>query len=101
MKKPKLGQIIEVSKMLKRERVQIVGDFTIYRRFMNRKWIEKEIKSVECMVVGIRTLTNGYSEFDGEQRIYEQLEWIKSIVVVRSISSKPFNVPYSEFTKLF
>jgi hypothetical protein len=101
MEKPRLGQIITVSKIYKREKVRLVGDFTFYRKTMNRKWAEKEIKPVECMIIGIRTITNGIGLNSEEGMFYEQLEWIKSIVVVKSLSSKPFNVPYSEFTKLF
>ena len=97
MKKPRLGQMLTVSKKYKRERMRRVGDITNHRIFINRKWVEKEIKPIECLVIGIRTLTNGYSSFDGVAQIYEQLEWIKSLIVVKSLSSKPFNVPYSEF----
>jgi len=99
MIKPRLGQMLTVSKELKRVRRRSIGDIRSYSKFVNRKWEEKHIKPIECMVIGIRTLTNGYSEWNGEQRMYEQLEWIKSLVVVKSLSSKPFNVPYSEFTE--
>ena len=96
MIKPRLGQILTVSKIYKRQRINRRLD-SDWHAFVNRKWEETNIEPTECMIIGIRMLTNGYSEWNGEQRTYEQLEWIKSLVVVKSLSSKPFNVPYSEF----
>jgi hypothetical protein len=97
MKKPRLGQVITVSKRLERKHIRRNIIDNSHKPFINRRWEGRDIKPIECVVIGIRTISNGYQEYDGEQFIYTAMEHIKAIVVVDSLYSKPFNVPYSEF----
>ena len=96
MKKPRLGQMLTVSKELKRENIYMKAERR-YHEYVNRKWVEKKITPVECMIIGVRTMSNGFGSNNEDGMYYKPLEIVKSLIVVKSLNSKPFIAPYSEF----
>lgn len=96
MKTYRLGQKITCSIMYKR-----VSEYRNHPtdelawKIHWKVWIQKAIKKQKVMVIGIRTLSNGVSHWngDGEGVSYEAKEFFKALLVVRTINSKPFLIP--------
>jgi hypothetical protein len=91
----KLGQEIIINSQLKRVseyRRDSLGSFN--RKY--RLWKEVKLKEPQIViVVGIRTLFNGYVDYDPEVgSMFSQDSHIKAILVTGRLSQKPFYVKY-------
>ena len=91
MDKIELGQKLTVSNCL----VRVGKISTEGRRYGKLKtWVAKEFKEPkEVIVVGIRTLSNGFAEYENEIGwLYSQDETFQAVLVVEKLSSKPFYI---------
>jgi len=57
----------------------------------NKFWEKEKIKPKECILIGVRTLSNGVSDYS-EGTYYEPKEYFKAYLVVESLNRKPFFV---------
>jgi len=86
---PQIGQKIIITSYLKR--VKIRGNYHTRTR---KVWQEVKLnKEIEVYVIGLRSLSNGWIDYMGEEgTIYNADNWIKTILVVKNLYSKPFPI---------
>lgn len=88
-----LGKKITVSQYLKR-RSEYRNDDKIneYCRTEFKEWQERPFKEPkEVIVVGVRTLSNGYNIYDREAgNMYQPVTYFSALLVVKNLRSKPF-----------
>ena len=76
------------------EFVNVKAKYTRGRSGRARHWMKQPIDTIRCLVVGVRTLKNGYANHDDSKRY--KIDTYKSFqcaVVVAGMHTKPFNVP--------
>lgn len=94
----KLGDKIIFNKFFERKTTRKpIGETSFIGRF--KQWDIEHLKSPkEGLVIGYRTLSNGYTDFeDGVGTIFEQTESFKAMLVVFSMFKKPILVPIENF----
>jgi len=94
-----LGQRIEVKNRLQRILRQDDTPKHSWERSI-KEWVTKELpKETEVMVVGIRTLSNGTTNWEDEiGNIFTPKEYFRALLVVENMKRKPFyvNIPLSQ-----
>lgn len=82
-----LGQKIIIDHKLKR----VVKPYD-KPRHESKIWEKQKTETKECILIGIRTLSNGVSDYSDGYCTYEPKEYLKAYLVVESINRKPFFV---------
>lgn len=91
----KLGQELIIESKLKRvTEFKRTATFNFTKKY--RKWEELKLKEPQkVIVVGVRTLFNGFVEYDTEVgSMFCQETHLKALLVVSKLSEKPFYVPF-------
>jgi hypothetical protein len=95
MDKIELGSPIEVSAYLKR-RSEYRQDNKIrdYKQTEFKRWDECAFRTPKkVIVIGIRTLSNGYNLWDEDMgNVYYPQTYFKALLVVENLRSKPFYI---------
>jgi hypothetical protein len=90
--KYQLGQIIETDKYLKRVRT-----FRSIEKYpwgeSLRNWETKMTVQKKVMIIGKRTLWNGYIYRKENCNIFVPLEQLTALLVVENLKSNPFYIP--------
>lgn len=89
-KEIKFGEKIKINHKLRRkEEYESYGKNT-------KTWKETPMDEIEVMVIGRRTLSNGFSELLGDDGIfYTPKEYFKALLVVKDMNTNPFYIKYN------
>jgi hypothetical protein len=89
------GQKIKITSVLKRRVKYTANDQYGFRKRL-KEWEAVPIKSErEVIVIGIRSLSNGATDWDGEAGyMYSPLHYFKALLVVGNKREKPFYIQY-------
>jgi hypothetical protein len=95
----KFLQKITIDSKLHRSRgYQSYGD--IGWRVRTRFWEDRKFRegvTKEVIVIGVRTLSNGKTEYEEEVgNMYTPITYFKALLVVESLSSKPFYIKHPD-----
>jgi hypothetical protein len=86
-----LGQKITVNSILKRKsKSQLKKDGIGY--LDTKYWQEEITKPIDVIVVGLRNISDGYTEWNDGIRLYTPVAYFKALFVVANINENPFYV---------
>lgn len=90
-----LGQKITVAACLRRRsEYRSNREINEYRETEFKEWVEQKFKEPkEVMVIGLRTLSQGYNKWGNDTgNVYYPLSHFSAVLVVVNLRSKPFFV---------
>lgn len=95
--KPELGSDLTVTVYYKRI-TKFIDNGSGWRTRM-KIWNEVTLKEPKTVkIIGIRTLSNGKTDYDSDVgHMYDPKQFFQAILVVESLSRKPFYVPATQF----
>lgn len=88
-----LGKKITVLRYMKRmSKYRLDKTINEYKAVEFKEWWECHFKTPkEVIIVGVRTLSNGYNVWDSEAgNMYQPLTYFSALLVVEDLRSKPF-----------
>lgn len=87
-----LGQKVTITQVLKRKSEYRKENETDYRSTRHKFWMVVNLKKPrEVMIVGVRTLSNGTTQYDSETgNLYDPKEYFKALLVTGTLREKPF-----------
>lgn len=90
-----LGQKITITSILKRRsEYRYDNKISDYKKTEFKTWMEEQLKApIEVVVVGVRTLSNGYNIWESDiGNVFFAQSHFKALLVVKNLRSKPFFV---------
>ena len=87
-----LGQKVIITQVLKRTIEYRKENETDYRSTRHKFWKVTDLKKPrEVMIVGVRTLSNGITQYDSEAgNMYDPKDYFKALLVTGTLREKPF-----------
>lgn len=98
--KIELGKRITVFRYLKRKsKYKIDKSINEYKATEFKEWQDVDFKNPkEVMIVGVRTLSQGYNQWDSDMgNMYTPQSYFSALLVVENLRSKPFYIQNTDF----